>query len=356
MPETRLISIVGELVPAINFIQGEMTMKAQMRLLSKLILSLSLVLSIASYNDHAVSASASSTSSKLSNGLSWRIETIDKKGGFHTTLALDSNGYPQIAYQAQGALDHDLNYARWTGSKWVIDVVDTQGDTGWVYPSLELDKAGNPHIGYLDFEYMGMISSIKYAHWTGSTWLNENVGYDPNDLGYSGPSFALDANGYPHFSYCAQKYPTGDTELRYAHWTGIDWTIEVINNSTGCWSSTSLRLDANDYPNISYFDYSHGKLKYARWTGSEWDEQVVDGNGNVGYFNSLVLDTNGYPHISYYSLTFDKLKYAKWIGVGWEIQDVDSMGGALNYLATALTLDAGDRPHIAYVDGINNTV
>jgi hypothetical protein len=351
-----------------------MTVKAQMLVVLSLILSLSLSLppvpsraqlftkaqlprentiapSVASYDNHAMSVSASNALLESPNGLSWHIETIDNRGGFENTLVLGNNDYPHIAYQAQSPLnDHELNYAHWTGSQWVIEVVDSQGDTGWVIHSLALDKAGHPHIGYGGHQY----SKLRYAHWTGGTWLIEDVGFDPSDWGYSGGSFALDANGYPHFAYCAQN-PQLEIELRYAHWTGGEWSIEVVD-SADCWYCTSMKLDANDHPHISYYDEGHSRLKYAHWTGSEWDVQVVDSNGSVGRPNSLALDTNGYPHISYYSWTNSELKYAQWTGSSWDIQDVDSIGGEIYNISTALALDAGDRPHIGYVDDISNTV
>jgi hypothetical protein len=269
---------------------------------------------------------------------------VDSNGGFGSTLVLDSDDYPQIAYQAASPSTHDLNYARRTDSQWVIEVVDTEGDTGWVLQSLALDDVGHPHIGYGGHQY----SKFRYTHWTGSAWITEDVGFDTNDWGYSGGSFALDSNGYPHFAYCAQG-PDLELELRYAHWTGSEWAIEVVDLAD-CWYSTSVKLDANDRPHISYYDQGYGNLKYAHWTGSGWDSQVVDSNGSVGLPNSLAVDVDGHPHISYYSWTYGMLKYARWTGSSWEIQDVDSAGGEAYLLGTALALGVNDHPHIAYAD------
>ena len=166
-------------------------MKTKMRSTLGLIFILTFAPGMVSYDANAKTGSTNSASLESANKLGWDIEIVDKKGGFSSALVLDVDGYPQIAYQAAAPVTpHELNYARWDGSQWVIDVVDTQGDTGWVVDALGIDKAGNPHIGYGGNQY----AIIKYAHWTGSDWLTEDVGYDPSDVAYGGASSALDSN------------------------------------------------------------------------------------------------------------------------------------------------------------------
>jgi hypothetical protein len=45
-----------------------------------------------------------------------------------------------------------------------------------------------------------------------------------------------------------------------------------------------------------------------------WNIQTVDSTGEVGLYSSLALDSNGNPHISYYNSRYGDLKYAKWTG------------------------------------------
>ena len=300
---------------------------------------------VASSDGPAMFAAGNSALSKSPRSVTWHIETVDTEVGWANTLVLDSNNYPHLAYQTNSPSIHDLSYARWTGSQWAIEVVDTLGDTGWILQSLALDDAGRPHIGYGGHQYQ----KLRYTYWAGNSWIIDDVVADANRWGHSGGSFALDSNGSPHFAFCAQDTDF-QRQLRYAYWTSNEWSIETINIDD-CWYRTSLKLDTYDRPHISYHDDGAGNLKYARWMGSAWDIQVVDSDGFVGRSNSLALDTNGYPHISYHSRTDDRLRYAKWTGDSWEIEDVDSMRGeAYQMMHTALALDVNNYPHIGYVD------
>jgi len=164
-----------------------------------------------------------------------------------------------------------------------------------------------------------------------------------NEVGrYS--SLELDSNGYPHISYC----DTGNGDLKYASWTGSSWNIETVDSAGDVGYTTSLALDSNENPHISYFDYSNIDLRYASWTGSNWDIETVDSTGDVGAFTSLELDNNGYPHISYYDISNTDLKYVSWTGGSWNIETVDSDGAVGGF--TSLALDANENPHISYFD------
>jgi hypothetical protein len=95
-------------------------------------------------------------------------------------------------------------------------------------------------------------------------------------------------------------------DLKYASWNGSSWDIEIVDSNDFVGTHTSLALDSSDNPRISYChqtedypaDYS---LKYASWNGSTWDIQTVDSSGDVGDYRhtSLALDSNDNPRISY---------------------------------------------------------
>ena len=107
-------------------------------------------------------------------------------------------------------------------------------------------------------------------------------------------SIALDAQGNPHISY----YSTTATALRYATKVGGTWTRETVDatGDVGWW--TSLALDAQGNPHVSYRDHANGYLKYATKVGGTWTRETVDATGDVGWHTSLSLDVQGNPHVS----------------------------------------------------------
>jgi len=129
----------------------------------------------------------------------------------------------------------------------------------------------------------------------------------------------------------------------------LEWHIETVDGGIG--GHTSISLDSNGYPHISYFDETNYDLKYAYFDGSSWQIETVDSEGYVGIYTSLSLDSGDYPHISYRDETNYDLKYAYFDGSSWQIETVDSEGNV--GMSTSLFLDSGDYPHISYYDYTN---
>jgi len=106
-----------------------------------------------------------------------------------------------------------------------------------------------------------------------------------------------------------------------------DWYVETVDNTGDAGEYTSIILDSQNQPHISYYGSSSDDLKYAKGTSSGWEIEIIDSVGNVGKYTSIALDGQGYPHISYYheASGYD-LKYAHWNGTQWETEIVDSTG------------------------------
>jgi hypothetical protein len=278
-----------------------------------------------------------------------QIQIVDSlsNSAHDCSLALDPSGGPRISYQDG---NNGLKYASWNGSKWNIQVVDPGGVTGsdGTYSSLSLDSNGNPHISYCAFDQTHH-GYLKYAWWNRAGWSTQTV--DPVGAGWF-TSLALDSTGNPHISYY------GYYSLQYASWDGSKWKIEIVDPGKFAYDDSmisigwhsSLVIDSNDNPHISYYHKTNGDLKYAVWNGSGWEVQTVDSAGDVGLDTSLALDSNGYPHISYRGDA--GLKYAVWNGSGWDIQIIDTTGEprAAVGASSSLALDSKDKPHIGYVD------
>ncbi|MFX1263018.1 MAG: PKD domain-containing protein [Promethearchaeota archaeon] len=309
----------------------------------------------------------------FSSNDNWEVSVVEERAisplnpiysnddvGLYTSIALDSNERPHIGYHigfdnSFNGYNNKLRYAQMLEAEWNIETVEEYvGESGlyWlgVSTSLALDQYDNVHISTWDSLDLGTYEHLDlvYAKWDGSEWQIEVVDSEGN-VG-SSSSLVLDSNDNPHISYSDGT----NYDLKYARWTGIEWLIETVDSEGDVGSWTSIALDSTDHPCISYYDSTNHDLKYARWTGTEWLIETVDSDSSVGAWTSLALDSNDNPHISYYDGYYggnSDLKYAKWTGTEWYIETVDSDGAVGLY--TSIALDSNDNPHISYYDASN---
>ncbi len=300
------------------------------------------------YDTDNQTASDQHTVTSYSIASGWQNRLVDSVGGTAsgTSLALDSNNNPQIAYAFANEdwTQSDLKYAQWTGSSWQVTTIDSSGAVGW-WASLVLDSNNNPGIAYYD----ATNSDLKYAKRTGASWEITTVD-STGSLG-SGTSLAFDSNNHPHISYA--DYTKGYYNLKYAQWTGTSWSTSTVDTSVDVGWSTSLALDSNNDPHIAYTDDVNNTVKYAHRTGSSWAIQTVNSTEVIDGHVSLALDTSNNPHIAYaaYGAFLQDLRYAHWNGSAWDITsvDVDIFGWYVS-----LKLDRNNSPYIAYSNDVSN--
>jgi len=196
--------------------------------------------------------------------------------------------------------------------------------------------------------YIVILISINISFASSPKWYIETV--DNTDFVGDNTSIKIDSNDYPHISYNEFNY---DGELRYAYFDGEKWNIEIVDNNGNIQGSTSLALDYKYNPHIAYEDAGNYDLKYAYFDGFKWNIKVIDSNGHVGGYSSIALDSKYNPHISYYdgNPNYD-LKYAYFDGNKWNIEVVDSNGDVGKY--SSISIDSKDHPHIAYCDDTND--
>ena len=201
------------------------------------------------------------------------------------------------------------------GGAWAAETVDSEGKVGF-YHSLAYAPDGNPSIGYSDESR----DDVKFAHWNGATWDIEVV--DPGRNVATGIALAYDPlDDNPSLSY-------GSGKLKFAHWNGASWDIEVIESARN--DVTSLVYDPGGNPSISYRT-TKGKesgLKFARFNGVSWNIELVELNAGARY-SSLAYDPAGNPSIAYSDDIdgdnwLETLKFARWNGSSWEIEIVQT--------------------------------
>lgn len=262
-----------------------------------------------------------------SDGSLWNLATVDRSGivGTASSLALDQADVPHIGYQCSlYGTNAELLYARRTGGSWVSEKVD--GSDGR-FTSIALDSLGQPHVCYSN-------AGLRYARFDGTVWVSQTVVGDVGtEVGYA--FLTLDQNDSAHISFC----DFSSDDLVYAWSDGSDWFSETVH-AGGCVWQTSLALDLEAHPHISYVS-TGGTLGYAHYDGSTWHRETV---GDGGYFNSLAVDADGVVHIS--SLAAGTLLYARRDRTGWQTEIVDQTGES--GWGTSMALDAAGRPQIGY--------
>jgi hypothetical protein len=240
---------------------------------------------------------------------------------------------------------------------WAIEIVDAVGNTGYC-SSLALDGKDCPHFSYTN----GTSGNLRYAHWTGSAWDIQIVDEATGDRGLYHSSIALDTAGQLHVSYILKL---GDpwNRLKYAVHTGTNWQSEIVDTAH---RGASIGLTEDEYPCIGY---SHPRgLNCAIWNGSDWEIETVDTvSGGFCCDPSLHLNTRGFPCVSYvtYCITdtvrTERLKYAELTDSGWQITAIDSLRDPVGqewmcFTSSSLALGPDDSPHVCYVHLVDDTL
>lgn len=198
------------------------------------------------------------------------------------SIALDSRGYPHIAYA--GATPNEVRYAYWAGNQWVDEYVGG----GWDV-SLALDSQDRPHVAIWNRNG----GSADYGFRGTNGWTIEKV--EQFDVGMT-PDILLDGNTI-HIAY----YDQTREDLRYATRTGTmgTWTKQTIDSAGKRGFSPSIALSGG-LVGFAYHDGTDQSLRYASLFGSVSTEEVdSEGNFDFGINSSLVFDGNGDAHVAY---------------------------------------------------------
>jgi hypothetical protein len=284
---------------------------------------------------------------------SWQVRAIDTAAvGQFSSLKIDAEGNAHVAYVLDTD-DHLLRYGFWdhVADRWFTMTVAK----GAQFSCLVLDSKQHPHISYVDFG-TGVGARVHYAHWDGTAWKTEGIG--PPGLGSIGyfTSIVLDKNDYPVISYYDYAGPGGVFILRlrtYA-WNGKYWEARTVDPEYGSGKFNSLAIDSAGNPHIAYANVGamHASLRYASWNGRSWDTEVLEGVTAAFpvYSVAMVLDKNDSPHITYTDITTHQVKYAYRAGGKWQFELVQTLTNNAYPDRNGIALDEEGNPYLSYYD------
>lgn len=281
----------------------------------------------------------------------WEVEVVDsgrgKDAGSFSALAIDRFGNFHLAYSNRAGTILRYAFRSKTGRRWDKTVIDTLGGS---FESLAVDSRGWAHIAYNSPKLPG----LHYAHWDGKQW--QKVIVDSVKTNHQ-TSIQLDSQGYPHISYYREEYSDRHSakSLKYAYFDGKTWYVQTVDHRPGTGSWNSLALDQKDRPQIAY-SIATGFLGFAHLENSAWDHTLADvvdskGKKSVDSDSSLAMGADGQPQIAFVNVTARTINYAWREGTVWHQEVVDTLTTA-GAEADRISLRTGrdGRPHIVYFD------
>ena len=255
----------------------------------------------------------------------WYTVVVDPNGPvYQTSIALDPDGNPHIAYIKNTMPPKELCHAWAENDLWQIETVSN--DAGAAV-DIAIDDDGSIHFVYTE----GGV--LKYAVKSGTTWETRDIPVIGMEYDIS---LVLDSSGNPHICY------DGSFILQYAYLDGPDWVIDTVSIYGGM---CDIALDSQDQPRVVFEDHINGSLEYACREGGEWFVETADSLVDP-YDNSIAVDQDDIAHVSYCSLFEDMIWYSERTPLGWETEEIDSDGSS-----NCIAVDPLGRPGIAYDKG-----
>ena len=286
---------------------------------------------------------------------------VDGVTGQYTSIALDSQGFPTISYYDASEQKLKVAHCFLRNCSRFNSIVTPDATTNiGKYTSIVLDSAGNPVVSYYDETN----SALKILHCGNNTCSAGNTIATPDNIGTVGQytSVTLDKNNFPVVSY----YDATNGKLKILHCGNAACTLgntivkPDVGSSNGVQSSVKLNSVGN--PVVAYFDFTNSSLKILSCGNSVCNSgnsiTTVDSVGDVGRYPSLKLDSNQKPVVSYLDLSNGKLKVLHCGNTlctsGNSLTSIAGNGIAGYY--SSLSLDANDIPTISYYDSTNENL
>jgi hypothetical protein len=226
------------------------------------------------------------------------VSVTYRSGGVWTTEALeagvnrpvveaDGSGRVHVCFETSLDAFHNLRYAVREAGVWTYETVDARASS----PDLRLDGQGNPHVLYLDETRNVLVYAVR----NGTGWDRTDVPV-PNSPGDF--ALAVDPDGQARVAV-ADYVVNYQPQIHYLEQQGTSWQISTADPSTSNKFDLSLALNPAGAPVISYNDQNGLDLKVATRAAGIWTREIVDGEGNTGYSSSVAVTTDGRPFVSY---------------------------------------------------------
>jgi hypothetical protein len=347
-----------------------------------------------------VAKSSVSTASTLCTDSNWACIDVDNTvtAGAASSIAFDSSGVGWIAYS--DTTDSALKWAKRVGTggsgctsgvtTWTCSILDSNtghdfSGGGTTTVSMQMDSSGNPWVAYYDAGASYL--DLRVAHYVGSggtgcasgvtTWTCTTV----DSAGTVGKwaSMAIDRTGTPWISY----YDATNKYLRVAHYvtsggTGCalsTWTCTSVATANDSGSYSSINIDGNGNPWVSYRVNTTTQLAVARYVGTggsgctiaSWTCYAVDTTGNTGQYTSLTFDGSGTAWVGYYDVTNQTQRMAHYVGSGGGSSAGCGSGSSTAWSCTvldnstanigtdeAMATDSTGSPWLMYLDVTNS--
>ena len=287
--------------------------------------------------------------------LSWTAEKIGE--GIKPALAIDGDGIVHAAFIAESRMGGVF----YTNNESGFSEPETVSE-GYFYGPLDIavTAGGQPFIAYHDHQderFDPAKGDAVVATTSGDGWELTPV----TDAGHDGwdNSIALDGDGNWYAAGIDPAQFGGVSGVEVASNAGGSLNVEEVGSGPIVYEfATSIALDDEGLPGVTYYDDKVQALAYASFDGSEWSVELVDQNGDAGRYASLAYDVDGNPHISYFvfdSATAGTVRFAHWDGSAWQIENVDMLdnvqaGHIGARKITSLAIDAAGTIHLAYQD------
>lgn len=249
---------------------------------------------------------------------------------FPTLTIEDDTKYNTTQILTKGTISNMPDCA---DTNWGCTAIDTATNVGGAAEnnSYAVDRNGVGWISYYD-QGNGDLRVANYVGTGGtgcalSSWTCTSVD-TTNDVGQF-TSIGIDSNGNPWVSY----RDITNTGLRVARYVGSGgtgcastaWTCTAVYNTGDSGSNgTSIAFDKSGVAWVSFRDSTATDLLVAKYVGSggtgcvdsTWNCNTIASTGNVGYNSSLVFDQDNNIVISYRDATGTDLKIARYVGNG----------------------------------------